>query len=78
MYWYPADAEGEHLIEWAGLENPVMCTFEDLVANHSEYFYFEYENDELCLRNLVGSIEFTVDAQTASLIGGVHSPQRPK
>jgi len=55
---------------------PADTTLAELVGK--EGFYLEYENDELYLPNLCNANEFSINGQPASLIGGVHSPQRPK
>lgn len=73
MYWLAAE-EITNITEING--EPAETTLSELVGNNG--FTIEYEDDELYLPNLCNANEFSINGQSASLIGGVHSPQRPK
>lgn len=76
-FWIAAEnLTNVHNFSWDG--GNFTGTLTELLAEHGDRFRMEYEEDELYLPNLVSDESFTVDEQTAQLIGGVHSPQRPK
>lgn len=77
-FWAEADSPMSKKFEWDG--GSYEGTFDNLVANHGSIFAFEHGGEEY-YRNVFALIPFTVDgvpAEENEIIGGVHSPQRPK
>lgn len=77
-FWIAAEnITGVHTFAWEGGE--FTGTLTELLAEHADRFRIEYKDNPSCHPNLVSDYTFTVDGQTANeIIGGVHSPQRPK
>ena len=74
-YWLPAD-NSFTVTEFNG--QTLDCSIEELVNNPANGLRFEWGGNSPYLRNVVSNQPFTINGQTAELIGGVHSPQRPK
>lgn len=73
MYYLPAENIGE-ITELNG--EPVETTLDEIVGNDG--FYMEYENSEEYYPNICNANAFSINTQQGILIGGAHSPQRPK
>lgn len=63
---------------WEYNGNNPNCTIEELVANSNGTLWFEYEDSEEFYRNVCSNSPFTLNGSPSNLIGGTHSPQRPK
>lgn len=74
-YWLPAE-QITAVTEYNG--EPCDTTLEDLVSNSGGLLYFEYQGSETLYPNVCSAASFSINAQPANLIGGIHSPQRPK
>ena len=76
LYWLPAD-NSFTVTEFNG--QTIDCSIEELVSNAANGLRFEWGGNSPYLRNVVSNQPFTINGQTTNeLIGGVHSPQRPK
>ncbi len=77
-YWIAAEnLTNVHNFSWDG--GNFTGTSTELLAEHGGRFTIEYGEDPAHFPNLVSDYIFTVEGQTANeIIGGVHSPQRPK
>lgn len=77
-YWADAEVEVSKVYTWDG--GTFTGTPTDVVNNYPEIFAFEHGGTSY-YRNIYALIPFMVDGQPAEeceIIGGVHSPQRPK
>lgn len=73
--WLEADNSFQ-VTEFNGQQ--VDCTIEELVNNPANGLSFEYGDGTPYLRNVISPQPFSINGMQSNLIGGVHSPQRPK